>query len=162
VPPVLRRRSGRGSASTDAAWAGAAEINYVETMFSKVPIFKACSRDELIRVARVTRIKEVPAGEAVIEEGDHGREFFVILDGTARVTRGGDEVATLQKGDFFGELALFDPAPRNATITATSKLRLALLTQPEFHEILHEETIRDSILTGMARRLHELDSRAVD
>ena len=160
---MLRRRSGKGRAtSTEAAWTGAAEINYVETSFSKVPIFKACSRDELIRVARVTRIKEVPAGEAVIREGDRGREFFVILDGTAHVTRGGDEVATLNKGDFFGELALFDPAPRNATITATSKLRLAVLTQPEFHEILHEETIRDSVLTGMARRLHELDSRAVD
>ena len=82
-----------------------------------------------------------------------------ILEGTASVARAGQEVATLERGDFFGELALFDPAPRNATVTATSKLRLAVLTQPEFHDVLEEETIRDSILTGMARRLHELDSR---
>ena len=66
----------------------------------------------------------------------------------------------IERGDFFGELALFDPAPRNATVTAVGKVRLAVLTQPEFHEVLKEETIRDHILTGMARRLHDLDSRS--
>jgi len=124
-----------------------------------VPIFKECSRDELLRVARVTRIREHQKDDVIIHEGAKGRDFFVILEGTASVTRAGQEVAKIERGDFFGELALFDPAPRNATVTATSKLRLAVLTQPEFHEVLKEETIRDNILAGMARRLHELDSR---
>jgi len=127
--------------------------------FARVPIFKACSRDELLRVARVTRIREHQQGDVIINEGAKGRDFFVILEGTASVSRAGQEVAKLDRGDFFGELALFDPAPRNATVTATSKLRLAVLTQPEFHGVLEEETIRDNILAGMARRLHELDSR---
>ena len=158
---MLRRRSGKGSAGSDdgGAWTGAAEVNYVEMSFARVPIFKACSRDELLRVARVTRIREHQQGDVIIHEGAKGRDFFVILEGTASITRGGQEVAKIDRGDFFGELALFDPAPRNATVTATSKLRLAVLTQPEFHEVLKEETIRDNILAGMARRLHELDSR---
>src|SRR5262249_57134980 len=159
---VLRRKSGKGGAGSDdggGAWTGAAEVNYVEMSFARVPIFKACSRDELLRVARVTRIREHQQGDVIIHEGAKGRDFFVILEGTASITRAGQEVANITSGDFFGELALFDPAPRNATVTATSKLRLAVLTQPEFHEELKEETIRDSILTGMARRLHELDSR---
>ena len=111
-------------------------------------------------MARVTRIREHLDGEDVIEEGTKGRDFFVILDGKARITRGGQEVAIIDRGEFFGELALFDPAPRNATVTAVGKLRLAVLTQPQFHEVLKEETIRDHVLAGMARRLHELDSRA--
>src|SRR6478735_3465906 len=132
---MLRRKSKDSlSGSTDGSWTGAAEINYVEMSFAKVPIFKECSREELLRVARVTRIREHQNGEDVIREGTKG-------------------------GDFFGELALFDPAPRNATVTAVGKLRLAVLTQPEFHEVLKEETIRDHVLAGMARRLHELDSR---
>ena len=159
---MLRRRSTKtssGSGTTNEGWTGAAEINYVEMSFARVPIFKACSRDELIRVAWVTRIREQQAGDIVIHEGAKGRDFFVILEGEATVTRGHVEVAKLKPGDFFGELALFDPAPRNATVTATTKLRLAVLTQPEFHDVLKEETIRDSILAGMARRLHELDRR---
>src|SRR5262249_54064407 len=148
---VLRRKSGKGGAGSDdggGAWTGAAEVNYVEMSFARVPIFKACSRDELMRVARVTRIREHLDGDVIIHEGAKGRDFFVILEGSAKVTRSGQEVATLERGDFFGELALFDPAPRNATVTAVGKTRLAVLTQPEFHDVLKEETIRDSILTG--------------
>jgi CRP-like cAMP-binding protein len=155
---VLRRRA-RRAGSEGQAWTGAAEINYVEMSFARVPIFKACSREELLRVASVTRIREHQDGDVVIHEGAQGRDFFVILDGTVKVSRSGEEVATLERGDFFGELALFDPAPRNATVTAVGKVRLAVLTQPQFHDVLEEVTIRDSILTGMARRLHELDSR---
>ena len=157
---MLRRKSSTSlSGSTDGSWTGAAEINYVETSFAKVPIFKECSREELLRVARVKRIREHQNGEDVIREGTKGRDFFIILEGKAKITRGGDPVTEIARGDFFGELALFDPAPRNATVTAVGKLRLAVLTQPEFHQVLKEETIRDHVLAGMARRLHELDSR---
>ena len=68
-------------------------------------------------------------------------------------------VGTLVPGDFFGELALFDPAPRNATVTATGELSLAVLSHASFRAVLAEEPIRDSVLTGMARRLHDLDAR---
>ena len=95
----------------------------------------------------------------MIREGDAGHDFFVILRGDAQVTRGGADVATLGVGDFFGELALFDPAPRNATVTAGTTLTVAVLTQPGFHAVLAERAVRDHIFLGMARRLHQLDSQ---
>lgn len=157
---MLKKKSAKSVPEADAPWSGTAEVNYVEMTFAKVPIFSACSHDELLRVARATTIRGAAVGEQVIREGERGaREFFVILKGEAHVTRGGRDVGTLAPGDFFGELALFDPAPRNATVTATTELSLAVLAQPAFHEVLGEHTIRDSVLTGMARRLHELDAR---
>jgi CRP-like cAMP-binding protein len=150
----------RGPSAAEASWSGTAELNYLELSFAKVPMFSACSTDELLRVSAATTIREAAAGDALIREGAAATEFFVILRGDARVTRGGAEVAMLGPGDFFGELALFDPAPRNATVTAVTPLSVAVLAQPAFHDVLAEPTIRDSILTGMARRLHELDGRA--
>ena len=104
---MLRRRSSNTnlSGSPEASWTGAAEINYVEMSFARVPIFKECSRDELLRVGRVTRIREHLDGDVIIHEGAKGRDFFVLLEGKARITRGGEEVATIERGDFFGELA---------------------------------------------------------
>ena len=157
---MLKRRSKSGEGEPrEQTSTGAAELNYIEMSFARVPIFKACSRDELIRVARVTRIREYEDGDVIIEEGTKGREFFVILDGEARISRRGQDVARIERGDFFGELALFDPAPRNATVTAAGKVRVAVVTQHDFHDVLKEETIRDHVLAAMARRLHELDNR---
>ena len=70
-------------------------------------------------------------------------------------------MTTLGAGDFFGELALFDRAPRNATVTAESEVSLVTLTSDALHQALDEMPgIRDAIIQGMARRLHELDARA--
>lgn len=160
---MLRRRGTKTSGGMEGNWTGAAEINYVEMSFARVPIFKECSRDELLRVARVTRIRENPAGDVIITEGAKGRDFFVILEGQANVTRGGVEVAKLEPGDFFGELALFDEAPRNATVTvvADAQAAFAVFDRASFQAALDEiPALRDSLLRGMARRLHELDAKA--
>jgi hypothetical protein len=129
------------------------EINYVEMSCEGADL--RVSRDELMRVARVTR-SGTSARRRRHPRGCEGRDFFVILGKEKGACgRGGRDP---QARRLFGELALFDPAPRNATVTAIGKLR-SRLTQPEFHDVPVEETIRDSILTGMARRLHELDSQ---
>jgi len=134
-------------------------LNYLELSFAKVPIFSACSTEELLRVARWCTFREAASGEAVVVEGDRGAEFFVILKGDAVVGRGGAEVGRLGPGDFFGELALFDPAPRNATVSAQGPLSLAVLSTAAFHRVLEEKPIRDNVFLGMARRLHELDGK---
>jgi CRP/FNR family transcriptional regulator, cyclic AMP receptor protein len=157
--PMADRAQSRGPAPAEATWSGADELKYLELAFAKVPMFSACTSEELIRVAAATTILEVPAGQVVIREGDAGHDFFVILRGDAQVARGGTDVATLGVGDFFGELALFDPAPRNATVTARTTLTVAVLSQPGFQAVLAERTVRDHIFLGMARRLHQLDSR---
>jgi CRP-like cAMP-binding protein len=159
---MLKRKRTEGEGAAAGAGAadpsvGLAEVNYLELSFAKVPIFSACSTDELLTVARLCTLRDVDDGTDVVVEGDRGGEFFVILRGDAAVTRGGTAVGALGAGDFFGELALFDPAPRNATVTARGPLSLAVLAQAAFQRVLQEGPVRDNVFLGMARRLHQLD-----
>jgi CRP-like cAMP-binding protein len=126
-----------------------------------VPMFQACSQDELSAVAYLASPRALEAGAAIVREGEKGDEFFVLMMGTATVSRQGRDVASLEPGEYFGELALFDPAPRNATVTADVPVTLAVLERARFQAALEAVPVmRDALLRGMARRLHELDARA--
>jgi CRP-like cAMP-binding protein len=123
-------------------------------------MFAACSPAELARIAE--RLDEIPvsAGDRIVTEGDVGLEFFVILDGRAKVVRGGAEVDTMGPGDFFGELALLDHARRNATVEALTPMTVASLPRRTFDALFTEiPTLARHLLVGMARRLRDLDSR---
>jgi CRP-like cAMP-binding protein len=125
-----------------------------------VPMFSACSDAELEQVASRGSVRTFEDGAPLIAEGEQGNEFFVISSGNASVQRGSKEVGTLGTGDFFGELALFDPAPRNASVLASGRVAAVVLARDDFLAQLDESpTIRDSLLRGMARRLHQLDSK---
>ena len=83
-------------------------------------------------------------------------EFFVLLDGTATVRRGGRKVNTLGPGDFFGEIALVSRSPRTATVTTTSPARLLVITDGRFRTLLeHSPRIQLRILEALADRLAE-------
>lgn len=126
----------------------------------EVPMFSACTKRDLQLVARHAENLTLPAGKVVMEEGRNGDEFFIIAAGKATVTRGDREVAVLGPGDYFGELALLDRAPRNATVTAQTDLEVVLLGRREFNGLLAEvPTLSRKLMVGMARRLNELDSR---
>jgi CRP/FNR family transcriptional regulator, cyclic AMP receptor protein len=129
---------------------------------SQVPMFSACSKRDLQLVARRAEDVRVAAGKVLVNEGETGHEFFVILDGTARVTRRGKRVATLGPGSAFGELALLDRAPRNATVVAETPMELVVLGQREFAGIIDEVPgFARKLLAGMASRLREADAKAV-
>jgi CRP/FNR family cyclic AMP-dependent transcriptional regulator len=125
---------------------------------TRVPLFSDCSKTELERLARRTTDITIEAGQAILKEGRIGFEFFVIVDGTAEVTRRGKQIAELGPGDFFGELALLDNAPRDATITALTTMEVIVLTRAEFNAALVEAPgMTRKLMTGMARRLRQLD-----
>ena len=98
---------------------------------------------------------QVDAGRVLVSEGATGAEFFVILTGTAKVSRRGRKVATLGPGAAFGDrCALLDKAPRNATVTAETPMELVVLGQREFGGVIDEVPgVACKLLTGMARRL---------
>lgn len=124
----------------------------------QVPMFSACTAEQLEEIAKLAKPRQAQAGEDLVRQGEVGNEFFVVATGTAMVSRDGSEVAELDEGAFFGELALFDPAPRNATVTATSAVTALALSRDAFEQLLTDiPSIRDGLLRGMARRLHELD-----
>ena len=128
----------------------------------QVPLFAACTRKDLQQVARRAEDIHVPAGKALVSEGETGHEFFVIVEGKARVTRQGRKVASLGAGDAFGELALLEKAPRNATVIADSDMELVVLGQREFAGLIDEVPgFARKLLAGMAHRLREADARYV-
>ena len=127
---------------------------------AEVPMFSACTKKELTELSRHAEEMRFAEGEVLVKEGAKAEEFFVIVSGKARVERGGREIAVLGVGDYFGELALLDKAPRNATITAVSPVEVFVLSQRAFRGLLAEvPTMSWKLMTGMARRLHDLDAR---
>lgn len=132
---------------------------YIEHL-TQVPLFSACSRDELRKLSRRTADIPIAEGHVLVKEGDRGLEFFVIVSGRARVSRRGRKVGELGPGDFFGELALLIDSGRNATITALTPMEAIVLSRREFEAALAEAPrMTRKIMSGMASRLAEFDSR---
>ena len=105
----------------------------------------------------------MPAGKLVVEEGRIGLEFFLIVTGTASVTRSGKKVATLGPGDHFGELALLDRRPRSASVVSETDMDVLVLSQRQFNGLLESvPTIARKMLAAMANRLREADAKAYD
>ena len=107
----------------------------LEAQLKEVPFFGMLSKKELAAVAKQTDEIDAKAGETLAREGDVGREFFVILEGTAEVLKGDDRIAELGAGEFFGEMALVGDDPRMATVRATAPMRLIVMTRQSFREI---------------------------
>lgn len=129
---------------------------------AEVPLFSALSKKELALVARQGEDVRVEPGAVLCSEGSAGQEFFVIISGTAKVSRKGRKVTTLGPGGAFGELALLDKAPRNATVTAESDMELVVLGQREFAGLIDEAPgFARKLLAGMARRLRDADLKSV-
>jgi CRP/FNR family transcriptional regulator, cyclic AMP receptor protein len=128
----------------------------------KVRLFSACTKKELAQIGKAADEISVAAGKALVTEGESGHEFFMILDGDAKVSRGGKDVATLGAGDYFGELAILDRSPRNATVTSTTPMTLLVLGQREFSGVLDEVPgLAHKLLISMAARVKEGDAHAV-
>ncbi len=120
-----------------------------------VPLFAAFADKELDAVAKVIEVVDVPAGDVLVTQGERGHEFYVISDGEADVVIDGSTVASLKPGDFFGELAVLDPQPRQATVTMTTPGQVLILSEREFFGMLSSApTLSRKLLIGLARRLH--------
>jgi CRP-like cAMP-binding protein len=129
-------------------------------LLAQVPLFSACSKKELQAIAKRAQERTVPAGTAVVREGEAGDAFYVIVSGQADVDRSGTVVATIGPGAFFGDLALLDRAPRNATVTAKTDMELIVLGQREFTEMLDEAGgFARKLLIALAHRLREMDAQ---
>ena len=123
-------------------------------LIKRVPLFAAASKPELEEIASIADEIDLPEGKQVITEGETGREFLVIVEGSADVDRGGRKIATLGPGDFAGEIALIAKMPRTATITTTSPVRALVITDRAFRQLLeHSPQIQIGVLSALAERL---------
>jgi CRP-like cAMP-binding protein len=127
------------------------------TMLSKVPLFAGLGPGELTQIGRLADEVSVPEGKVLTKEGGAGHEFFVILDGTVDVTKGGKVINTMGEGEFFGELALLGNVPRAATVTASTPTRLLVVGHREFTSLLDAQpAIREKVLRSVAHWISDL------
>jgi CRP-like cAMP-binding protein len=126
-------------------------------------LFSNCTTSELRKIRGSLDEVTVPAGKVLVEEGRIGTEFFVIVSGTAVVSRNGRMVATLGPNDHFGELALLDRLPRSASVVSETELDVLVLSQRQFNGLLESvPTIARKMLAALANRLREADALAYD
>jgi CRP/FNR family transcriptional regulator, cyclic AMP receptor protein len=127
-----------------------------------VQMFSACTEKELAQIARACDELAVEPGAVIVEEGTVGEDFYLIGTGEAVVLRAGREVATVGPGQYFGELALLDQAPRNATVTAQTPMTLIRLRRREFSAVLDSwPGVAHKLLEQMAKRLRQADEQSV-
>lgn len=125
-----------------------------------VPLFESMSKRELEQLLRNADTVRFPPRYRVVREGARGDEFLMVVEGELAVHRGGEEVARLAPGDYFGELAVIDPAPRNATIVSTTPVEILIIDRRRFWSTLEDSPkLMRKVIVGLAHRLHEVDAR---
>jgi CRP-like cAMP-binding protein len=95
---------------------------------AKIPLFSDLSEDDLAAVATYADEVTVSEGKHLVDEGGYAYDLWAIIEGTAQVTVGGEVVAELGPGDFFGEAGVLEKQQRNATVVAKTRMRLVTLT----------------------------------
>jgi CRP/FNR family transcriptional regulator, cyclic AMP receptor protein len=122
---------------------------------ASVPLFSKCTKKQLQEIGRVATALDLPAGRVLARQGEVGVEMFIILEGTASVTRDGQRVATARAGDVVGELAVISGCPRNATVVAETELRILDFNHAGLDQLLDD-------IPGLAKHLlYEVSARLI-
>ncbi len=131
----------------------------------RVPLFRNLNSPEMLAVMDLAVIRDSPAGERIVAEGDEGDRFFVSVSGTLRLSKGGAALALLPPGSLFGEMALVDHAPRLADVTALEPARVVSIRRDDFFALLRRDrSLAVKVLWGLCRvlgdRLRSTDQQA--
>jgi HEAT repeat protein len=126
-----------------------------------IPIFGDLSPEDLKRVAEIAREEWYPQNTVIFRQGDEGNVLLVIVEGqlqVLRTTHGADQVlAQRGPGDFVGEMAIIESAPRSATLVTTSDVRVLSIEAETFKGILRERPeVSFAVLRSLSRRLREM------
>jgi CRP-like cAMP-binding protein len=125
-------------------------------MLAGVPLFAGLSKRQLQEVARGCTSRRWPSECCVVPENTKSQVCYIIVEGTVDVSRHGHTIAQLGPGEFFGEVALFDPGPRSASVTTTSEMTTIELSRQSFMSVAGDNAaILLRMLEGLAKRLRE-------
>src|SRR5262245_60923559 len=123
-------------------------------MLRKVPLFAGLDDKELLEIASSMRERSCKAGDTVTQEGAGGVGFFVVQEGQADVTVGGQSKGSVGPGEYFGEIALINESPRTATLTASTDMVCYGMTPWDFRPLVESNsTIAWKLLTAMAEKM---------
>jgi len=121
-------------------------------VLKELPLFEGMSNRHLKHIP--ARAKRFAPGETIVREGDPGNAFYVILDGQVRVDPPARRSVVLNAGDYFGEMALLDGAPRSADIKAVGEVTLMVVGRAAFTKLLRSEPgMSYALLQTLATRL---------
>ncbi len=122
-------------------------------MLRRVPLFKECTKQQFQSIASVADELDWPQGRPIARQGESGREFIIIVEGSTDVTIDSKKVGSLGAGDFFGEMSLLTHQPRIATVTPMSPLRVLVITERAFFALLRDDSkIQGKVLAAVAAR----------
>ncbi len=122
--------------------------------FERIPLFESMSKKGIRSMVQAATEADIRAGKELVKEGEFGRHLYVILRGTADVRQRGRKINELVPGDFFGEMAFLSGAPRSATVTARTDLRVMVLGPRELDVIIDKEpALARRMLAAMAERV---------
>jgi CRP-like cAMP-binding protein len=125
-----------------------------EKQLAQLPVFSECGHRELGRIDRLTTEIEVPRGKVLCRQGAYSVEFFIVLRGEVSVDQDGAEIAVLEPGEFFGEIALLSTRFRTATVSSRTTMRLLVAQRPEFLSLLETSaSIAEKVKGAAARRI---------
>ena len=131
-------------------------------LLRRVTLFRGMSDAELIRVDKLMDDITFEAGQVLAREGRPGHEAFIIVRGEATVTIGDREVAVVGPGEVIGEMSLVDQAPRNATLTARTRIEALVIDPAGFGTLLEEAGVRRRVLTTVVKRLRAVEAAATE
>ena len=132
-------------------------------LLKEVPLFTNLTPKQLTEVARHTDEISRDAGTVIAQQGDIGNEMFVIVSGSATITKDGRKLTNRGDGDFVGEMALLDGQPRSATVTLDEDSVLLVMHRSDFSQLLDDVPgLARKILQGLSQRLRETDAMLTD
>ena len=105
-----------------------------------VGLFQFCTYRELMKVCQMAESRTVPAGAVLFDEGDHGRECFVIEEGQVVIRKRGQVLGELKSGDYFGEMSFIDVPRRSASAVVTRDAKLLVLRRNQFLQLLKQDS----------------------
>jgi CPA1 family monovalent cation:H+ antiporter len=134
--------------------------DWLETL-AEIPLFEGLPKRHLRRVAKLARVRRFAPGSSLVRAGDSGRSFYVLLDGIAKVVRPDGRPRRVGIGDYFGEMALLDDAPRSADVVAEGEVLALTIDRSGFAKLLRAEpTLAQALLRTLAARLRAAERSA--
>jgi CRP/FNR family transcriptional regulator, cyclic AMP receptor protein len=128
---------------------------------ANVALFDGCSRKELASIAKAGDDIAMTAGTLIIDQGQLGREAFVVLEGQVTVKRGGRKITSLGPGAMVGELSLLDHGPRTATVVCETDCMLFVIDQRHFRNVLEQHpSIAMKLLAKLAANIRAMDRQS--
>lgn len=132
------------------------------SVLTKVGIFQHLDAEELLLVAKTLEVESFQEGETLFKEGEAGSSLFLVAEGTVALFAGNppQPLGVLNPGDFLGEMALFEEAPRSATAKAGSKLVVLTLSRAGLRSVIMERPqVSFSLLRTLSGRLRQTTQR---